>query len=163
MRSRTVKWDDPVATLALVADLSGLEAMRAVMRGDVPPPPIALTLGFEIDSVDEGRVVFAMDPAEHLYNPIGSVHGGVAATLLDSAMGCAVHTLLPAGAAYSTLEIKVNYIRPMTRDTGRVVCEATVLHAGRTSAVAEGRMIVEATGKLLAVGSTTCAIVRPPA
>jgi uncharacterized protein (TIGR00369 family) len=162
MRSRTIEWDDPVATLQLVTGLSGLDAMRAIMRGDVPPPPIALLMGFEIVEVEAGRVVFALEPAEYHYNPIGSVHGGVAATLLDSAMGCAVQTLLPAGAGYSTLEIKVNYIRAMTRETGRALCDATVLHAGRTSAVAEGRLTSEATGKLLAAGSTTCSVVRPP-
>jgi uncharacterized protein (TIGR00369 family) len=102
--------------------------------------------------------VFAVQPDEYHYNPIGVVHGGLAATLLDSAMGCAVHTTLDAGTGYTTLELKVNYVRGMTRDTGRVRCEATVVRRGGTIATAEGRLIAEETGKLLAHGTTTCLI-----
>ena len=105
--------------------------------------------------------MFAVTPAEYHYNPIGVVHGGLAATLLDSAMGCAVQTTLPAGVAYTTLEFKVNFARAITRDTGRIVCEANVIHRGRTVATAEGRVIAEDTGKLLAHGTTTCLIVAP--
>jgi uncharacterized protein (TIGR00369 family) len=97
-------------------------------------------------------------PDEYHYNPIGTVHGGLAATLLDSAMGCAVETTLDSGVAYTTLELKVNYVRPMTRDTGRVRCEATVVHRGGTIATAEGRAIAAETGKLIAHGTTTCLV-----
>jgi uncharacterized protein (TIGR00369 family) len=155
-RERTVAWTDPVESASLAAGLSGLEYLRAIASGELPPPPMAVLLGFEIPEVEEGRAVFAVTPEEFHYNPIGVVHGGLAATLLDSAMGCAVHTTLPAGVGYTTLEIKVNFARAITRDTGRVLCEASVIHRGRTVATAEGRVTAEATGKLLAHGTTTC-------
>src|SRR4029079_7684151 len=98
------------------------------------------------------------DPDEYHYNPIGVVHGGLAATLLDSALGCAVQSTLPAGTGYTTLELKTNFVRPMTRDTGRVLCEATVLHSGSRIATAEGRVFVADTGKLIAHGTTTCMV-----
>jgi EmrB/QacA subfamily drug resistance transporter len=157
-RERVVRWEDPVAALEHAQGLSGLEQMNAIRSGAVPPPPIAATLGFDIVEAAEGRAVFAVQPDEYHYNPIGVVHGGLAATLLDSAMGCAVHTTLDAGTGYTTLELKVNYVRGMTRDTGRVRCEATVVHRGGTIATAEGRLIAEETGKLLAHGTTTCLI-----
>jgi uncharacterized protein (TIGR00369 family) len=155
-RERTITWEDPVPTAASGRGLSGLEYMRAIAAGEIPPPPIAVLLGFELVEVDEGRAVFAVTPQEFHYNPIGVVHGGLAATLLDSAMGCAVHSTLPAGTAYTTLEVKVNFARAITRDTGRVISEGTVIHRGRTVATAEGRIVAEATGKLLAHGTTTC-------
>jgi uncharacterized protein (TIGR00369 family) len=155
-RQRTVTWDDPVEAATRGAGLSGLDYLRAIAAGEVPPPPIAVLLGFEVTEVEEGRAVFAVTPEEFHYNPIGVVHGGLAATLLDSAMGCAVHSTLPAGTAYTTLEVKVNFARAITRDTGRVVCEASVIHRGRTVATAEGRVVTQDTGKLLAHGTTTC-------
>jgi uncharacterized protein (TIGR00369 family) len=155
-RSRTITWEDPVAAGALRADLSGIDHLRAIRDGRVPPPPIAALLGFDLAEVEEGRAVFAVTPEEFHYNPIGVVHGGLAATLLDSATGCAVQSTLAPGVLYTTLEVKVNFARPMTRDTGRVLCEATVVHRGRTVATAEGRVVAEATGKLLAHGTATC-------
>jgi uncharacterized protein (TIGR00369 family) len=155
-RERTITWDDPVAAAVKGRGLSGLDYMRAIAAGEIPPPPIARLMGFELDEVEEGRALFAVTPSEYHYNPIGVVHGGLAATLLDSAMGCAVHTTLPAGTAYTTLEVKVNFARAITGDTGRVVCEGTVIHRGRTIATAEGRVTAEDTGKLLAHGTTTC-------
>jgi uncharacterized protein (TIGR00369 family) len=138
-------------------EMSGLEYMRAIVAGEIPRPPIAWSLDFLLAEVEEGRAVFTLTPAEFHYNPIGVVHGGVAATLLDSAMGCAVHTLLPAGTGYTTLELKVNFLRPMTRDTGTVRAEASVLHAGSRTALAEGRL-VDAAGKLLAYATCTCLV-----
>jgi len=155
-RERTIAWDDPVAAAARGQGLSGLEYLHAIAAGEIPPPPIAVLLGFELEEVEEGRAVFAVTPQEFHYNPIGVVHGGLAATLLDSAMGCAVHSTLPAGVGYTTLEFKVNFARAITGDTGRVVCEGTLIHRGRTVATAEGRVIAEDTGKLLAHGTTTC-------
>ncbi|MBA3331831.1 MAG: PaaI family thioesterase, partial [Actinobacteria bacterium] len=108
--------------------------------GVVPPPPIAELLGFALELVEEGRAVFAGEPGEHHYNPIGAVHGGLAATLLDSAMGCAVQSRLPAGARWTTLELGVSFVRPIEADTGRVLAEGTVIHLGRTIATAEGRV-----------------------
>ena len=161
MKSRTVTWHDPLESFAASAGLSGLEYLRAMGEGRIPMPPIAELMGFEGLDAEEGRVVFSVTPAEYHYNPIGVVHGGLALTLLDSAMGCAVQSTLPAGMGYTTLEVKVNFARPITKDTGRVVCEATVLHRGRTTATAEGRVYAEDGGKLLAHGTTTCLVIGP--
>jgi uncharacterized protein (TIGR00369 family) len=159
-RTRTIEWQDPVDGAQRGMRMSGLEYMHALIAGEIPPPPIALSLGFTLAEVGEGRAVFTMEPAEFHYNPIGVVHGGVAATLLDSAMGCALHTTLPAGVGYTTLELKLNYLRPMTRDTGPVRAEAAILNAGRTTALVEARL-VDSRGKLLAHATSTCMILRP--
>jgi uncharacterized protein (TIGR00369 family) len=146
--------------LAKAADgLSGLEYLRKIVSGELPPPPIGVLMNFRISELSEGHAVFTVEPAEYHYNPIGVVHGGVAATLLDSAMGCAVHSTLPAGAGYTTLEIKVNYIRPMTAETGVVRCEANIIHVGGRTATAEGKVLDEK-GKLYAHATTTCLIFR---
>jgi uncharacterized protein (TIGR00369 family) len=157
-RTRTHSWSDPLETAQAAATLPGIEAIRKIAAGELPPPPIAELLDFEIALVEEGRVVFAITPAEWMYNPIGSVHGGVAATLLDSALGCAVHTVLPAGARYTTTDLHVRYVRAMTADTGRVLADASVVHQGRKLATAEGRLYAEADGKLFAHATTSCLI-----
>jgi uncharacterized protein (TIGR00369 family) len=138
--------------------MTGLELLRAIAAGDLAGAPIAELMGFEPIEVEEGRAVFAAVPGPEHYNPIGTVHGGLAATLLDSAMGCAVHTTLGEGAGYTTLELKVNFTRPITSETGRILCEGTVVHRGGRVATAEGRVIAERSGKLLAHGTTTCLI-----
>ena len=158
-RTRTFTWEDPIPAAQASRTMSGMDYLHAIASGTVPPPPIAVMLNMWPSEVAEGRVVFTTEPAEYHYNPIGSVHGGVAATLLDSAMGCAVQSLLPAGVGYTTLELKVNYVRPMTRDTGPVRCEGTVIHLGGKVATAEGR-ITDAGGKLYAHATTTCLILR---
>ena len=160
-RSRTYSWDDPQALRDAGSELSGLEFIKAVFDGTLPPPPIAATMDFTGAEVAEGRAVFVGDPGEYLYNPIGVVHGGFAMTLLDSAMGCAVHTTLAAGEGYTSLETSVNFVRPITRETGPVRCEGTVLHRGGRIATAEGRLTSQKTGKLLAHGTTTCLVMRP--
>jgi uncharacterized protein (TIGR00369 family) len=137
--------------------MTGLQTMLAIKTGDLPPPPIAELIGFDLLEVDEGRAVFALDPAERHYNPLGTVHGGIAATLLDSAMGCAVHTTVPEDAGYTTLELKVNYVRSITEATGRISATGTVLHRGRTVATAEGRL-EDDDGRLLAHATCTCLI-----
>jgi uncharacterized protein (TIGR00369 family) len=157
-RTRTFDWEDPVANAERGRELSGIEFMRAIRDGTVPPPPIARLMDFELAEVEEGRAVFTVEPAEFHYNPIGMVHGGLAATLIDSATGCAVHTTLPAGVAYTTLEFKTNFVRPIGRDTGRIRCAGEVVHRGGTIATAEARLTAESTGKLLAHGVATCAI-----
>lgn len=157
-RSRTVTWEDPLETFGSAASMSGIEYLRAIGEGRLPKPPIAELLGFEGIDLAEGRAVFSVVPQEYHYNPLGMVHGGLAMTLLDSAMGCAVQTTLPAGSGYTTLESKVNFARPMTSETGRVICEAEIVHRGRTVATAEGRVFAEDSGKLLAHGTTTCLI-----
>jgi uncharacterized protein (TIGR00369 family) len=159
-RTRTIEWEDPMAGALRGREMSGLEYLRTMIAGEIPGPPIARALDFGLAEVEEGRAAFTLRPAEFHYNPIGMVHGGVAATLLDSAMGCAVHSLLPAGVGYTTLELKVNFLRAMTRDTGPVRAEATVLHAGSRTALAEARLLDRA-GKLLAHATSTCMILRP--
>ena len=161
-RSRTITWSDPLESLGAGAGLSGLEYLQAIADGKIPRAPIAELMDFDGIEVEEGRVVFTVVPAEFHYNPIGVVHGGLALTLLDSVMGCAVHSTLPAGVAYTSLEVKVNFLRAMTSDTGLVVGEGTVIHRGRTTATAEGRVYARETGKLIAHGTTTCLILGGP-
>lgn len=158
-RTRAVSWADPRVLAKMGRELSGLEYLRKMQTGEIPPPPIGALLDFRLIEIEEGRAVFAVKPAEYHYNPIGMVHGGLAATLLDSAMGCAVQAMLPAGVAYTTLEIKVNYVRAMTTETGIVRCEAKIIHLGGRTAVAEGK-ITDANEKLYAHGTTTCLIFR---
>jgi uncharacterized protein (TIGR00369 family) len=158
IRTRTFSWEDPAATAADGLKLSGLEYMRAIADGAIPPPPIAQLVGFEIVEAEEGRAIFALEPAEWMYNPIGVVHGGIAGTLLDSCMGCAVHTTLAAGIGYTTTDLQVRYIRAMSEMTGRVLAEGHVVHRGRRTATAEGRLFVESDRTLIAHGTTGCAI-----
>ena len=158
-RTRTITWEDPWPLAEAGRALSGLEFLQKIVAGELPPPPLAALMNFDLVELREGYAVFAVKPAEYHYNPIGVVHGGLAATLLDSAMGCAVHSTLPAGAGYTTLEIKVNFIRAMSANTGRVRCEAKIVHAGARTAIAEGR-VVDESGKLYAHGTTTCLILR---
>ena len=143
------------------AGLKGLDYLKAVFGGKLPPPPMAATLDFTAAEVEEGRAVFVGQPGEFLFNPIGVVHGGFAMTILDSAMACAVHSTLAAGEGYTSLETSVNFVRPITLETGRVRCEGKILHRGGRVATAEGRLIAEGTGKLLAHGTTTCLVFRP--
>jgi uncharacterized protein (TIGR00369 family) len=154
-RMRTVSWEDPLVSARAGATLSGIDYLRAIAQGEIPPPPIARLLGFDIEQVEEGRVIFTAEPGEHHYNPIGVVHGGLAATLLDSAMGCAVHSRLPQGRGYTTLEIKVNYVRAITRESGRLRAVGTVVHMGGKIATAEARLL-DGEGRLCAHGTTTC-------
>ncbi|HEX7956584.1 MAG TPA: PaaI family thioesterase [Pyrinomonadaceae bacterium] len=158
-RTRTFSWEDPRALAEAARGLSGMEFLRKVVAGELPRPPISALMDFGLAELEEGRAVFTVEPAEYHYNPIGVVHGGLAATLLDSAMGCAVHSTLPAGAGYTTLEIKVNFVRPLTAETGAVRCEARVIHVGGRTATAEGR-VVDSEGKLYAHATTTCIVFR---
>src|SRR3954467_5948057 len=129
-RTLTITWDDPVAMAARGAEMSGIERLRAVSTGELPAPPIGRLMGFRLTEVEEGRAVFEAEPGEQHYNPIGVVHGGLAATLCDSAMGGAVQGALPAGVAYTALELKVNLVRALTVDFGTVRCEGTLIHLG---------------------------------
>jgi uncharacterized protein (TIGR00369 family) len=158
-RSRTITWDDPQRSAGMAAQLSGLEFLNAIGRGDVPHAPIMKLVGLEPLEVSAGRAVFVLEPAEYHYNPMGVVHGGIISTLLDTAMFCAVYTMLPAGTVSTTVELHINFLRPMTVETGVVRCEGETLHAGRTIATAQARL-VDAAGKLYAHGTTTCMIVR---
>jgi uncharacterized protein (TIGR00369 family) len=146
-----------VVPLDEVRALDGLALMRGIMEGKFPGPPIAKALGFWIDKVEAGTVAFAYNPVFDHYNPLGSIHGGIAATLLDSVMGCSIHTMLKAGTGYTTVEIKINYVRAMTDKTGRVRAEGKVINVGSRIATSEGRL-TEVSGKLLAHGTTTCLV-----
>ncbi len=137
--------------------MSGMEVFAAIRRGDLPTPPIGRLMDFVAISFEPGRFVFQGTPRIDHYNPLGMVHGGYAATLLDSCVGCAVHTMLPAGTGYTTLELKVNYIRAMTDKTGPVRAEGKVISVGNQAGVAEGRL-TDASGRLLAFATTTCLI-----
>lgn len=141
--------------------MSGLEQIRWVQT-ELPAdiPTIGRLLGMRFDEVEHGRVVVSLQTRPDFANPMGTVHGGIAATMLDSVMGCAVHTTLPAGVGYTTLELKVNYIRTARTDGRTLSAEGTVVHAGRRTATAEGKVLDE-NGKLVAHGTTTCLILTP--
>src|SRR5262245_16513321 len=158
-RVRTVSWEDPLLGAAAGRELSGLEYLEALRTGKLPPPPMALLLGFALIEVESGRAAFSVEPGEHHYNPIGVVHGGLLATLLDSAMGCAVHSTLPRGSGYTTLELNTHYVRAVTRDTGRLRCEGELVYGGARVATAQGRVQDEG-GRLYAHATTTCLILR---
>ena len=158
-RKRTVTWDDPMVGATAARTMAGLDYLQAVLTGTLPTAPIAHLLGFSLSEISAGRAVFTLTPAEYHYNPIGSVHGGVASTLLDSALGCAVHSMLPSGTGYATIELHINLLRPLTRDTGPVRAEAEIIHLGKNMATAQARLVDEA-GKIYAHGTTTCLLMR---
>jgi uncharacterized protein (TIGR00369 family) len=157
-RTRTISWQDPLPSAEAGAKLSGIDYIEAVQAGQIPPPPIAVVMNFAIAEVSEGRAIFEGEPGEEHYNPIGVVHGGYASTILDSVLGCAVHTTLDAGVAYTTLTLEAKFVRPITRETGTVRAEAEVVHRGRTQATAEARLVAADSGKLLASATSTCLI-----
>ncbi|MFM9886864.1 MAG: PaaI family thioesterase [Burkholderiales bacterium] len=140
-----------------VARQTGIELLQGMLEGRYPPPPMANTLGFRLIEIGPGRAVFEGEAGMGHYNPLGVVHGGWAATLLDSCLGCAVHTLLPKGVGYTTLEVKVNFVRAIATGVGPLQAIGTVIHSGRQVATAEARL-VDPTGKLFAHGTTTCLI-----
>ena len=148
-----------VASLDVMKSMSGLDFLQAIADGRLPRPPISATLNFALVEVANGFAVFEGTPGPEHYNPIGSVHGGIAATLLDSCMACAVQSTLAQGFGYTTLEFKISFIRGVTTETGRVRAEGKVLSAGRRVGTAEGRL-VDAQGRLLATGTTTCLIME---
>ncbi|PWT75979.1 MAG: PaaI family thioesterase [Proteobacteria bacterium] len=151
-----------VATLADLRSRSGAQFLDAVGNGELPTPPIGHTLDFWPVEWEPGRIVFQGMPAMAHYNPIGSVHGGWIATLLDSAVGCAVHSVLPAGKGYTTVELKVNFVRAVTADVGPLRAEGKVIHVGAQIGTAEARLF-DARGKLYAHATTTCLVFRLPA
>jgi uncharacterized protein (TIGR00369 family) len=157
VRQRSYSWEDPGLPAAELGTRSGIDLLRAIARGELAGAPIAATLGMSVLDVDEGRVVFGLTPEEFHYNPIGSVHGGVHATLLDSAMGCAVHSRLGPGQGYTTLDISIRYLRPVTVGSGDLRCEGRVISLGSRVATAEGT-ITDGRGKVVATGTTTCLV-----
>jgi uncharacterized protein (TIGR00369 family) len=161
IRERTFAWSDPKLSADASRGMAGIDLIRGLRDGTVPAPPSACLIGFSVAEVEEGRVVMRLTPAEYHYNPIGTMHGGILATLLDSVMGCAVHSTLDQGRGYTSLEIKVNYVRAVTNDSGELSAEGKIVHGGRRSAVAEAR-VVDAKGRLCATASTTCLVFDLP-
>ena len=157
-RSRTITWQDPTISAAVGARMAGLDYVRAIQAGAIPPPPIAVVMNYSIVELEEGCAVFEGEPGEEHYNPIGVIHGGYASTILDSALGCAVHTTCPAGVGYTSQTLEVKYLRPITREVSRVRCAAEVIHRGRRTATSQARLIAADSGKLLATGTSTCLI-----
>ncbi|MHB8605073.1 MAG: PaaI family thioesterase [Thermoplasmatota archaeon] len=156
-RRRTVEWSDPMALAAKLEGRSGREFLDLLLKEGFPPPPIAVLLDFTLVEVADGRAVFEYHPHESHYNPLGSVHGGATAAVFDAALGCAIHTKIPAGSGYTTIELSVNYLRPVTKDTGTMRCVADTIHVGRTIATARAELRDQA-GKLYAHATTTCAV-----
>ncbi len=156
-RSRTVTWYDPLPTATAAASMSGIDFLSGLRSGSSPPPPIASLLGMRIRDVEPGRVVFEYEPDDSVYNPIGMVHGGVVCTLADTVIGCAVHSTLEAGMGYTSIDLQVTYLRPLTSASGLVVATGTVVKPGRR--VAFGRAeIVDGTGKLVAQATGSCLV-----
>ncbi|MGH9387412.1 MAG: PaaI family thioesterase [Vicinamibacterales bacterium] len=158
-RQRTLTWEDPAQMYKIMRTLSGLDCLQRVIAGELPPPPMAQLMDIRLIEVGFGRAVFASLPSEFHYNPLGVVHGGFAATLLDSAMGCAVHSTLEKGDAYTTIEFKINFLRPLNLMSGEVRGVGTVLSSSRTTALAEGRLDGP-DGKLYGFATCTCLIKR---
>ena len=164
VRSRTYQYEVAGFDAAAALSMTGLEYMRALVGGEIgAKPPIADTLGMSIPfDLEYGKASFEGEPEDFLMNPIGVIHGGFAATLLDSAMAIAVHTALPKATVYTTAELKINFIRAILPTSGRVRAEGTLIHAGRQLATAEGRLVGVEDGKLYAHGTTTCLILPIP-
>lgn len=163
-RHHTVTWDDP-SVFARMRHKSGLEVLKMVVSGELPPPPMGRLMNIRLVEIERGLAVFEGAIGECHYNPLGSVHGGFAATLLDSAMGCCVHSCLEPGDRYTTLDIKVSYLKALTVEVGTVRGVASIIHIGRTTALAEAR-VVDAAGTVYAHATSACLIKRgspPPA
>jgi uncharacterized protein (TIGR00369 family) len=159
-RQRTFTWSDPAAIADAGAGLSGAEFFAAIQAGEISPPPLMQTMDMAGASFGEGTAAFRLKPQEFHYNTLGTVHGGVFATLLDSACGCAVHSRLPAGVFYTSLDLSVKFLRPVTVATGTITAEASVVHLGRRTALAEGR-IIDGAGKVYVTATSSCLIMRP--
>jgi uncharacterized protein (TIGR00369 family) len=160
-RSRTHTWSDPAEHARLIGRRTGLELLRAMAAGELPAPPVMHLIDMAGMEVEEGSVTVHLDPQEFHYNPLGSVHGGVLSTLLDTAAACSVHTTLPAGVGYTSLDLNVKFLRPVTVASGRIRCRGTVLQRGRRTALAEARM-TDARGRLVAHATSSCLILEAP-
>ncbi|MEU3854288.1 PaaI family thioesterase [Streptomyces sp. NPDC029554] len=160
-RSRTFDWEDPRVSAGAVAQHSGLAFLREILDGRLPAPPLARALGFTLEEAEHGRAVFALVPGEEHYNPIGSVHGGVYATLLDSAAGCAVQSALPLGTAYTSIDLNVKFLRPVTVDSGKIRAVGTILNLGRRTALAQAELR-DSDDRLLAHATSSCMLFPVP-
>jgi uncharacterized protein (TIGR00369 family) len=153
-RSRTVTWHEPGPSTAKGLSMPGIDYLRAMAAGELPQPPIAGLMRFDIESADPGRVVFTCEPDESAYNPIGAVHGGLVCTLLDSVTGCAIHSTLPPGKGYTSVEIKVNYLKAVRLSSGLLTATGTVVKAGSRVGFTEG-IINDAGGDVVATATST--------
>jgi uncharacterized protein (TIGR00369 family) len=151
----------PSGLFEIRRQLSGLEFFKKMIAGELPPPPLVVLLGLNLVEAEPGRVTFTGVAREEFYNGMGVAHGGFAATLLDSALGCAINTMMPAGRVFTTIDLQIHYTRALRREAGELRCTATVVHVGSRTATSEGR-IVDAAGKVYAHGTTTCILVEPP-
>lgn len=156
-RERTYSWQDPVELAGRTQELSGIEFLSAIRDGELPHPPICATIGFRIAEVAEGHSVIELEPGEHQYNPIGTVHGSVIVAALDSAAGNAVHSTVPAGVGYTTVDLNVNFLRPVTAQSGTLRCVGALVSRGRRTALAQSRLLDE-DERLLAHATATCLI-----
>jgi uncharacterized protein (TIGR00369 family) len=158
-RKRTISWHDPKSGKRDAASITGLDYLKGIKEGKINPPPAAMLVGYRISEVDKGYAVFELEPGEYHYNPFSTVHGGMISTLLDTTMTASVLSTLQKGFSCSTMEIKVNFIRPVTTNTGLVRCKARPIHLGKRLATVEGR-VEDKGGILLAHGSSTCSIFK---
>jgi uncharacterized protein (TIGR00369 family) len=158
-RSRTITWSDPAQTRAQLNGLDGYERLAAMQRGEAPPPPAVALLGMSLNEVERGRTVFSIVADELFENPMGTMHGGIVATLVDTAMGCAISSTLPADASFTTLELSTNYVRAITTATGRIFAEGRVIHSGGRVGTTDARVYDE-NGTLYAHATSTCMIIR---
>ncbi len=154
-RSRTFTWEDPTIGSQQALKMQGIDYLKSMLEGKLPAPPLVYTLDFKMKSIEPGKAVFSFIPQEFHYNPIGSVHGGVISAILDSAMGCTVHSMLPAGKGYTTLELKANFLRPITKECGELISEGKIIHMGGKTALVEAQIIDQA-GKVYAHSVSTC-------
>lgn len=159
IRERTFRWDNPLAGATEAKRLSGAEYFQAIAEGKLPVPPLVHTLDFKAESVERGVAIFSFEPQEFHYNPIGTVHGGVISAILDSAMGCSIHSLLPAGTAYTTLELKVNFLKAITIKSGRLRAVGKVIHSGSRTALVEAQLMDD-NNTIYAHGVSTCMIMN---
>jgi uncharacterized protein (TIGR00369 family) len=160
-RTRTFGWDDPSVHADLIGRRSGFDLLSAMANGDLPAPPIMRLIDMAKMEVEEGSVTVRLDPQEFHYNPLGSMHGGVISTLLDTAAACSVHSTLPAGIGYTSLDLTVKFLRPVTIATGRIIAKGSVLQKGRRTALAEAQL-TDASGRLLAHATSSCLIFEMP-
>src|ERR1035438_2751349 len=159
-RSKTAHWSDPRIIAAAGQPLSGIDFLRAIRDGAIPPPPIAVLFGMQMREVEVGQVVFECEPDESAYNPIGVVHGGLVCPLSDTVAGCVVHTTLDAGVAYTSIDINVSYLRPVTKDSGVLRATGRVTKPGRRVAYCAAE-IVDQAGKVVATASSSCLVMDP--
>lgn len=158
-RTRTYEWVNPLEIAEKGKTMSGYDFLNGILKGEISPPPIAETLDFHPLNLEEGKVNFEFEPQEFHYNPIGSVHGGVISTVLDTVMGCALQSKLPQGVAYTTLELKINFIKAVSHKCGKMKAEGRLIHFGKSTALMEADL-KDDKGKLYAHGVSTCMIFK---